>query len=703
MYGEKNVGLWPNGEFSSNAKHVLVCDGNNAWLWDSDGARVTNWDPKPGLEDFKRSGRVGHIGRVFSATFSPDGKRIITASEDRTAQIWDVSGQQLAILSGHKGMVVRTVFHPMDGQIVLTGATDRTARLWNADGVLIKVLEGHSADVGHLVFSGDGQLMLTAADGGGRCDSAVRIWDCDGNLVATLDGHTDWITDVAFSPDSQHILTASVDGTARMWDRTGKALAVLKGHRDRVVNVAFSPDGKHFLTASDDGTARIWERAESILPTVRSHVSPVTSVCYNSDGTSIFTSSHETTCLWDAKARKIAEFSGKADLLNSRAISPDGKLILTVDSHGVHLSQVPPRRAEDQASGHDTVEPSVTMVLQKGPTSSSVQIRQAEFSPDGKFILTVTEEFAQLWNQSGKHVATLNGPNLPRTYEAQKTPKADFAMFNPAGREVLTASENGMVWLWSLHGELRASFLTENYTSDNMFSVTYSPDGQHILTTVRRRADLWDRMGCHVVALTCGEYKVKRGLFSPDGERMVTLSESVAIPDVRLWDIDGGFVASLAVTGCAHDAPVFFDIASTRLCIVSGNIAQLWDRDGNPLQTLACARTAWIKAATFSPKGDLLLTAMSDGTAQLWCTKKGIVLATLRGHSAEINKAVFDPDMRRVLTASSDGTARQFLISVDALLSVASRRVGHGLTDDEICRFNVQTPLRFDPLTLRSD
>src|SRR5262249_13316349 len=71
-----------------------------------------------------------HEGRVWQAVFSPDGTRVLTASEDNTARLWDtVSGQLLATLSGHTGPVRQAVFSP-DGTRVLTASADTTARHW---------------------------------------------------------------------------------------------------------------------------------------------------------------------------------------------------------------------------------------------------------------------------------------------------------------------------------------------------------------------------------------------------------------------------------------------------------------------------------------------------------------------------------------------------------------------------------------------
>src|SRR5205085_846958 len=74
----------------------------------------------------------GHAGDVKSVAFSPDDKRSVIGSYDRTVRVWDAStGKELLKLEGHGASVDAGAFTP-DGKRILTSSKDRTGRLWDA-------------------------------------------------------------------------------------------------------------------------------------------------------------------------------------------------------------------------------------------------------------------------------------------------------------------------------------------------------------------------------------------------------------------------------------------------------------------------------------------------------------------------------------------------------------------------------------------
>ena len=212
----------------------------------------------------------GHTGNVREVAVSPDGQRIITASADHTARVWNAcTGQLLFKLEGHTSDVHQAAFS-RDGQRIVTSSADQTARLWDAvTGKPVATLKGHVDDVQIAKFSPDSQRIITIGD------VTARIWSAaNGQFSAELDNPPYGFSDADFSPDSQHIVMSGlgkgpndedVDNTAVWNASTGKLLFKLADHTGDVQQATYSPDGQRIVSACDDNTARVWDASTGQL------------------------------------------------------------------------------------------------------------------------------------------------------------------------------------------------------------------------------------------------------------------------------------------------------------------------------------------------------------------------------------------------------------------------------------------------------
>jgi dipeptidyl aminopeptidase/acylaminoacyl peptidase len=136
--------------------------------------------------------REGHSGTVATAAFSPDGLRIVTASDDTTARIWDAAtGRELVLLAGHSQPVTSAAFSS-DGTRVVTSSYDKTARIWDATTgqQLMAMMQGDLVETA--AFAPDGRSIVTASD-----DKTADIWDA---RAPALEDQLRWSEAAQFDP-----------------------------------------------------------------------------------------------------------------------------------------------------------------------------------------------------------------------------------------------------------------------------------------------------------------------------------------------------------------------------------------------------------------------------------------------------------------------------------------------------------------------
>jgi WD40 repeat protein/tetratricopeptide (TPR) repeat protein len=406
--------------FSPDGKTILTgSDDRTARLWDVATGR-------PIGEPLK------HQGMVWAVAFSPDGQTVLTGGWDKTARLWDAAtGRPIGRPLVHRGVVAAVAFSP-DGRAILTGSHDGTARLWETiarQPVGLPLEHQGQGWVAAVAFSPDGQTVLT-----GGMDGMARLWDpASGRPIGDPLGHRGGVWDAAFSPDGRAILTGSRDGTARLWDAaTGRPIGDPLTHRGEVLAVAFSPDGRAILTGSQDGTVQLWDThtAESIGPPLR-HENRVWAVAFSPDGRAILTGSQDGTArLWDAATgRPIGDPLTHQGWVVAVAFSPDGQTVLTGGADGK-------ARLWDFATGRPIGK----------PLEHQEAVWAVAFSPDGKTVLTGG------WGGTARLWDAATGQPIDWPLEHQERVLA--VAFSPDGNTLLTGSGDGKARLWECPARL---------------------------------------------------------------------------------------------------------------------------------------------------------------------------------------------------------------------------------------------------------
>ncbi len=312
----------------------------------------------------------GHTGVMTSASYSPDGTKILTTSTDQTARVWDShTGLQLIPSLDHDDEVVTGVFS-RDGKKIATGTDGGKIAIWDANTGkrLVSSIEliGSAWSVS---FSPDGKIIAAASEAG-----KARTWDAaTGKPLSPLIEYHESAYRVSFSNDGRLILIANGDNYADLRDpRTGVRTSRLRRNND-IYSAQYSPDDKRIVTACADSTAEIWD-AQSGTPTgvVMSHGFGVASAEFNSDASLVVTASKDHTArIWNANSGKlmVAPLQHPAPV-GRASFSLDSRLVATVAGDKAV-------RLWDTLSGDQVLLP---MVIPTGSPYFS-------FSPDGLSLL----------------------------------------------------------------------------------------------------------------------------------------------------------------------------------------------------------------------------------------------------------------------------------------------------------------------------
>jgi WD40 repeat protein len=656
-------------QFSPDSTRVVTASENKtARVWDAHTGKPLT----PALE---------HQGSVNSAQFSPDGTRVVTASLDKTARVWDAhTGKPLTPALEHQGFVISAQFSA-DGTRVVTASKDKTARVWDAHtGKPLTPALKHQGFVTSAQFSPDGTRVVTASD-----DNTARVWDAHtGKLLTPALEHQDSVWSAQFSPDSTRVVTASRDNTARVWDaHTGKPLTPALEHQGIVWSAQFSADGTRVVTASKDKTARVWDAhtGKPLTPALE-HQGSVNSAQFSPDGTRVVTASLDKTArVWDAHTGKpLTPALEHQGFVTSAQFSPDSTRVVTA-------SRDKAARVWDAHTGKP-----LTPALEHQSSVNSVQ-----FSADGTRVVTASDDnTARVWDAytgkpltpalehqgivssaqfspDSKRVVTASWDKTARVWDAHTgkplTPALEHqgivssAQFSPDGKRVVTASRDKTVRVWDSHTGKPLTLALEH--QGIVTSAQFSPDGARVITaSLDKTARVWDaHTGKPLTPALEHQGIVTSAQFSPDGKRVVTASRDKT---ARVWDAHTGKPLTPALEHQKYVLSAQFSPDGTRVVTASDDdTARVWDaHTGKPL-TPALEHQGFVTSAQFSPDGTRVVTASEDKTARVWDAHTGKPLTPALEHQGIVTSAQFSPDGTRVVTASSDGTARVWDVPVD--------------------------------------
>jgi WD40 repeat protein len=537
-----------------SALSVLPRSGDRSWSVDAEAALLQGY-----LVNREEATLFGHAGVVWWLAFTPDGRSLLSASEDGSLKKWDLvrspatsvvlgrqeGGIRLARLSpdgnhvvaapesgkpqlwlldapnkapvsleGHTGKVIAMDFSA-DSSRLLTGSEDKTARIWRLQGPQPEStkLEGHDRQVQSVRFSADSRQWITASEG------AIRLWSVEGDLPVSrpLADLGVRVNAIEFSPQGTLLATAARDKKLALWQLGVPAASVtlLEGHTEWVWNIAFDQSGKRLATTAKDNTTRLWawdgRRATSEV--LERYANWYFRPLFSPDGTKLLAPSTPTSVsLWNlARSPPAKAFAFDApDGIASAAFSPDGRRIAVGTGDGtVRLLRL------DQEGPARTILPMGTGTAM-----------DAAWSPDGK-------SFAVFHRSSPRmHLWRLEGGRWNSLPLEGHTAGVNHAAFSPDGSWLASASRDGTARLWSINASSPPKVLSGHRFGVNW--VAFSLDGRLLATASQdSTARVWSLKGDLVnpVVLTGHTEDLFFVAFTPKG-RLITVSRDRT---ARVW------------------------------------------------------------------------------------------------------------------------------------------------------------------------
>jgi WD40 repeat protein/serine/threonine protein kinase len=632
---------------------LALVDDDSVIVSASHDNRIKQWSIRQYEEIRVLQSRVleGHTDSVLSAQFSPNGEKIVTASRDRTARIWQsVDGAHLRQLSeGHSFLASRVAYFP-GGKRMATAAVDNTLRIWDINSATQKRVLDQTGRASAFAISADGTLIVTGGN-----NSIAQVWDAEkGDApLFVLTGHKSEVTAVAISADNKWILTGDARGRAKMWDvKTRKVVYEMENHSRRITDALFLADGSRVLTASSDNSVAQWDTStgEELGTLQLKHTDSVASIALRPVGRQLVTGSVDGTVrVWDIdKATVLGSF--KLGSVNSVAISKDGQRAVAIDANDRKVA------VWSLADSGDIKPQSVF--------EYDGELWAATMTPEGTGVLTVGGSEATIVDlKSQKSTASFSPHGVVAS-----------ANFSSDGRFVVTGSWDSSARIWNATtGEVIRKLVDENGHKGSVLSASFSPDAESkfVLTAGDDgKVIIWDRATGKIVSAIDAHKnsRVNHAAFSHDGKTILTASSDKT---AGLWDATTGKEIRKFV---GHVWPVrsaaFSDKGEWIITASEDNTARVWDSSTGKTLFELKGHTGDVNAVAFAPNSKhRAVTASQDGTVKVWDLTESTAddsdkkaeetkeILTLDGHSREVTSVVFSPNGRYILTGSQDGKA----------------------------------------------
>ena len=602
---------------------------------------------------------AGHRDVVrFLRYLPPDGRNILSLSGEFLI-IWDsMTGEEVIRLADGERIYTIAVTDAGDRVYVETFSGNRILDISTTE-VLLEFDLSQRFRLRGPVWSPIGNRIASQERG------AVHVWDASsGELLHSFEGLsiTVFPYGVRWSPEGRRLAVLQLDGALKVWRaEDGEEISAFQAHDPApglgARPLAWSPDGSRLATAANDSLVKVWDTREWKLVHALENESnlrigpgsPIDRIAFSPDGRRIVVAQPSTLRVWDAESgQQLVEWEPGPE--HSTFVPHNGSIAdIDFSPDGRYLASAGLDRTAkvwDVETGTQLLNLDIFLNY----------VLAVEWSPDGsQFAAAGDDGRAIVWDRAtDREVARFEG------HQHGAVLSLDYA---PDGTHIVTSGRDGSVRAWDAGTGMQLYELPERVEPVSRLrpprrpveQVSYSPNGDRFLTISDSLSfnfvELWDHATQGETGITL-DSQVNSAAWSPDGRRVATARYSF----VTVWDLDNiesrplEFYPDSGTSDTEYEY-VAWSHDGERLLIASNNAATVLDwASGETLLSLTPERGAVYLEE--SSDGSLLLTI--DGQfrgprVQVWNAETGLELVSLKTVGSYVG-AGFSPDGKRVVT-----------------------------------------------------
>lgn len=494
------------------------------------------------------------IGTGFALAIAPDGQRVITIQPEYIC-IWKRGTRELEYIWIANHRSTQKFAMTPDGKQVITASEDHSLKVWGLQmPALLHTLRGHLGLVTALAVTADGQQVVS-----GSVDRTLKVWDLrTGQLLQTLENCAGEVTSLAVTPDSRKIISASKtpgrinDGVFQVWDlASGAELYRFKELTSHATAIAVMPSGWQIVSASTDNTLKIWDIASEVTPTPDSDASNWVKyiALAASEQLAITFSMGGLLKAWNLAtgSTKLAVNINSGEIKRLLVTSDEQQVIFTTTENSLQFWNLTTGAAEQLSNNYPGIILALTSnshwaILAQGSVIDILDLKTRRFvhqflghtdrifaaiELDGQRVCSISEGGIRIWN--------LVTGQLHQSFDRNNT-NVLSATVTLDRLHIIFVSSNNSIEVWSLFQGRQTLALKGDTTW--VRSTATTPDGRFVVCASQAFLEIWDLTTGNKLHTLHGHTDVREVTVTPDGKRFVTVSEQHDC--VKVWDLRSG-------------------------------------------------------------------------------------------------------------------------------------------------------------------